>query len=850
MAKKLYLVIHGHFYQPPREDPWTGEISPEPSAAPEHDWNERVNQECYRPNASSRVLDCSGSIKKIVNNFEYISFNIGPTLLTWMEKNDPVTYKHIIDSDHISSVRYGGHGSAIAQVYHHVILPLQTEFMSEIQILWAISDFRHRYKRDPESIWLSEMAINQKTVDLLIRFNIRYIILSPTQALKIRKFNDHNAEWIDVSNNSIITTRPYRCFSYDESNNRCDDKFINIFFYDGVLSQAIAFEHLLKDADSFLNKILKTCESIPTDTGIINIATDGESYGHHEPFGDMCLSALIEKINSRSDIELTNYGHLLDVIEPKYEVILKPGKNGEGTAWSCAHSVDRWQDNCGCQTGGQTGWNQEWRRPIRDAFNLIYNTIETDIRPEMKQYIKNQEDAIRNYITVILNPGNKEIQTEFISKHIITSETLNDYSVITKVLSWLEMERYAMAMFTSCAWFFADISGIETVQNLKIAYYVLSFFPNDLKKSTLEQVLAVLKSAKSNILEWSDGRYIFKEWVMKNSRPAEKMIAHYLMRFFSGISGNNDYFRNHYHKTFISDFFNWHDSRIMVTHGNIENVNTRISIDYISITWQHTALSMDVFIKFQDKKESYQVYINKVLNIISNDYDYTKGKNEFLKIFSDAYFRLFDLDPDSQTNILWNLSASIEDDVSKNIDTIFELHDEFIYACLESGIPLRPILLEICKMKMNNKLDKLVLSVSDEPPEQYLPEFGRLLRYAYNGRFMLQTDKLKKLLEDKVLHFLKSDKDILPDENSMNNAMKIILFVERWRLKLFWSSTQDLLYGIIFDKLGGKIKDLTTNPDDIAYYQRITKLIDIAEHLNISTDHIAQSLKNYERMLK
>ncbi|HSG28252.1 MAG TPA: hypothetical protein VLA34_07210, partial [Candidatus Krumholzibacterium sp.] len=336
--EKRYVIIHGHFYQPPRENPWTGRIDRQDSAAPYHDWNERITRECYLPNARSRRLDGYGRVTTLVNNYEHISFNFGPTLLSWMQKEHPRLHEEIIDADRTSAERNGGHGNAIAQVYNHMIMPLANRRDQETQILWGVADFRARFGRDPEGIWLAETAINETTLEILINHGFRFIILSPFQADRIRPL-DKSSTWTDVSDGSIRCGRVYRCYGSRRRGKRNTARSIDIFFYDAPLSTDVSFNHLLSSGDLLAARLAAGFEKDGGD--LVTIATDGEIYGHHEPFGDMALAYLIDAAAEAKGLELTNFGAYLDEHEPSMEVQIKQGVDGEGTAWSCSHGVGR-----------------------------------------------------------------------------------------------------------------------------------------------------------------------------------------------------------------------------------------------------------------------------------------------------------------------------------------------------------------------------------------------------------------------------------------------------------------------------------------------------------------------------
>jgi alpha-amylase/alpha-mannosidase (GH57 family) len=334
-----YVCIHGHFYQPPRENAWLETVELQDSAYPYHDWNQRVTAECYAPNAVARILDEQGQIVQLVNNYAKISFNFGPTLLQWLENNEPEVYESILSADRVSMQKFAGHGSAIAQPYNHVILPLASRRDRRTQILWGIGDFERRFKRRPEGIWLPETAVDLETLELLAEEEIRFTILAPHQASRMRRAGARL--WQDVTGAKIDPTRPY-------SQQLASGKSIGLFFYDGPIARAVAFEGLLTRGDHFAERLIGAFSDQRSWPQLVHIATDGESYGHHHRFGDMALAYALNQIESKKLAQLTNNGEYLARHPPTQEVEII-----EKSFWSCFHGIDRWRSNCGCNTGGQ-----------------------------------------------------------------------------------------------------------------------------------------------------------------------------------------------------------------------------------------------------------------------------------------------------------------------------------------------------------------------------------------------------------------------------------------------------------------------------------------------------------------
>lgn len=519
-----YVIVHGHFYQPPRENPWTGEIEKQHSAYPFNDWNERIAAECYTPNTASRVLNEKNLINDIINNYEYFSFNFGATLLQWLEKHATNTYLSIIEADKRSRERFNGHGNALAQVYNHVIMPLANDDDKRTQIEWGIKDFAHRFGRQPEGIWLAETAIDQRTAEILMEYDLKFIILSPHQAEKIRAFNSQS--WIDVSSGLIDTRVPYRIYYKDEKGKTNTKKHLDVFFYNAGLSSAVGFEHLLRDSVRFADSIQAAFDHWSPQKQAVIIATDGESYGHHEKNADMCFSSFVAREIHHRDFDLTNFGHYLEINPPQFEVVLKPGPNGEGTAWSCAHGVGRWARDCGCSDGGMFGWNQKWRAPFRESLEYLRDQANAIYANHLKPLCKDLTKMRNDYIDVILDPSKKDI---FSKKHIKSTKKLKDSSLVFKLL---EAQHYCQLMFTSCAWFFADISRLEPVQNLKYAARAIEILKEFSKKDIESEFLAILERAHSNVSEVPTGRDVYEKYVKPSVCSPEMIIGNYALESF------------------------------------------------------------------------------------------------------------------------------------------------------------------------------------------------------------------------------------------------------------------------------------------------------------------------------
>ncbi|MCB0631799.1 MAG: DUF3536 domain-containing protein [Saprospiraceae bacterium] len=501
-----YVCVHGHFYQPPRENAWLEVVELQDSAAPFHDWNERINFECYAPNTAARLLDDQLRIINILNNYAYISYNFGPTLLSWMEKEDPETYSAIIAADQQSQAHFGGHGSALAQVHSHVIMPLANRRDKETQVIWGIKDFEYRFGRKPEGMWLAETAADTETLEVLAENDIKFTILAPRQGRSIRKIGSN--EWTELAPDSIDPRRPYRC-------NLPSGKHIDLFFYHGEVSQAVAFERLLDDGKAFARRLTGSFnfDEVPQ---LLHIATDGESYGHHHARGEMALASCLNEIMARADVELTNYGQYLELFPPEWEARI-----WEKSSWSCVHGVERWRSNCGCNSGGHFGWTQEWRNPLRKTLNWLRDKLVPIYEMEAGKLLKDPWSARNDYISVTFTRDPASIAS-FIKIH--AKEELKNGEK-SQLLRLMEMQRQAMLMFTSCGWFFDEISGLETNQILQYANRAI-YYANQVHGINFhDEFQERLAAAPSNVYE--NGAVSYQENVMPARVDLERVGMHF-----------------------------------------------------------------------------------------------------------------------------------------------------------------------------------------------------------------------------------------------------------------------------------------------------------------------------------
>jgi alpha-amylase/alpha-mannosidase (GH57 family) len=536
-----YICVHGHFYQPPRENPWLEAIEVQPSAYPFHDWNERITAECYGPNATARILDDAGYITRILSNYAWMSFNFGPTLLSWLEHHRADVYAAILQADRDSRERFSGHGSALAQAYNHSILPLCSRRDKRTQIRWGIRDFEHRFGRRPEGMWLPETAVDLETLELLADEGIVFTLLAPHQAAATRGPGD--ATWVDAQGARIDPRRAYVAGTGG-------GRSISLFFYDGPLSQAIAFERLLHSGEGFAARLRSGFDG-RREPQLVHVATDGETYGHHHRYGDMALAYALSQLDASGDVTLTNYGEFLARHRATHEVRIS-----ERTSWSCAHGIERWRSDCGCHSGGHPGWHQRWRKPLREALDWLGEQLDAAFESHGGLLLRDPWAARDAYIDVIIHRRPETIAallaTRGLGHAVDHGDAAPDDDCRTRALELLEMQRHRLLMFTSCGWFFDEVSGIETIQIIRYAARAIQLAER-LGIALQAEFLARLAAVPSNLPEHGDAASLYRKSV--HVLEVDAVVAHYA----------------------VSSLFTVHDERTEMFAHDIVQVNGKVA---------------------------------------------------------------------------------------------------------------------------------------------------------------------------------------------------------------------------------------------------------------------------------
>jgi len=792
MAQVKYLCIHGHFYQPPRENPWTEEIEPQPSARPYHDWNERINSECYKPNSIALVVENSGFIVDIVNNYEAISFNFGPTLMSWLERKDPETYQRIIEANHKSIEQHNGHGNAIAQAYNHMILPLASLRDKTTQVKWGIADFKKRFSLDPESIWLPETACNEETLEVLVEEGIKYIILEPHQAQSVRAFEADT--WHNVIDGSIDPRHPYRCFLKKDPR-----KFIDIFFYDGPISKAVGFENVLSNAQSLMDKINSAVDHHRKEPQLISISTDGETYGHHKAFADRVLAYITHVDAQAHGFQVVNYAEYLALFPPQYEVKLIEGDNGEGSSWSCEHGVKRWKEHCGCRGDGPAEWNQHWRSSLRHALDYLRDQLVFLYEEYGAKYFNNVWDARNQYIEVILDRSPENI-LGFIQKN--TGKNLEQADIII-CLKLLEMQRYAMLMYTSCAWFFTELSGIETVQVIEYAARAIELakelqaYHKKIDYRFEDEFLRILSDAKSNVPEYQDGKFIYENFAKANSISLEKVAAHYaIMSSFDNlgedfditnfrvqfISPRQESFGNHtlsIGRIIISSKTTWEEedfAYIVLQFGTFDfRCSLKPYADLLSSFGDPLALGKELF------EMLHKSHIVELLRRI----DYYLGEN---------YYSLQGLFQEERSKIITSLSKEVLDKIGHIYEAAYEENKKINELYSSQKIPIPNEMKFISEFALNKKFQTEVFKLSQiDFSTKKIKSLVELLELAKLSNISLNTSEVESFLSSELTNRIKSIVEE-PDHKMVLESLNILKIASKLHIELNIEEAQVTLF--------------------------------------------------------
>ncbi len=805
-----YICIHGHFYQPPRENPWLESIELQDSAYPYHDWNERITAECYGPNGTSRILDGSGRIIKIINNYSRINFNFGPTLLSWMEDHAPQVYRSIFEADLQSQKRFSGHGSAIAQVYNHIIMPLANSRDKFTQVFWGLKDFEFRFGRKPEGMWLAETAVDLETLEIMADMGIKYTILAPHQAKRVREFGTN--DWSITAEATIDPTRAYQ-------QNLPSGKSIAIFFYDGPISRSLAFERLLEKGENLVNRLMGGFSQNRHWAQLINIATDGETYGHHHRYGDMALAYALNHIETNNLAHLTNYGEFLEKFPPTFEVEIV-----ERTSWSCAHGVERWRSNCGCNSGGRPGWNQAWRTPLRDAFDWLRDAIAPLYEQKASQLLRDPWMSRNDYVELLFDRSNEEVD-DFLARNAV--RPLNDEEKVT-VLKLLEMQRQAMLMYTSCGWFFDDISGIESVQVIEYAARAIQLAEQLFGQSFETGFLERLEQAKSNSPDFLNGRKIYEKMVEPAAMDLKKVGAHYAISslFENGLEQPNTYcYSIEYedYKTYMAGKARMVAGWIRVT-SEVTKESERLSFAILHLGDHNINGGVCAF----QGPEAYGEMLDEMTQSFKKA-DFTETIRSMDRHFGNSTYSLKSLFRDEQRKIVSSILESTLGDAETVLRQIYENNAPLMRFLADLSAPLPKALQAAAEFTLNANLRRAL-----ESEEMDFERITALLSEAKDARASLDAPGLAYALQRNFARVIEQiwadpeDNELFSILVEMVNLVKSLPFdVDLWNVQNSFYEFSQRLYP--------KMKQEADSGDDSAIAW-VKSFLSVGEKLRVKVD--------------
>jgi alpha-amylase/alpha-mannosidase (GH57 family) len=815
------ICVHGHFYQPPRENPWLEAVEEQEGAAPYHDWNDRITAECYAPNSAARIVDHQDQIIRIINNYARMSFNFGPTLLSWLEQNAPRVHHAIVQADLRSQNRFSGHGSAMAQVYNHLIMPLASRRDKITQIRWGIADFRHRFGRFPEGMWLPETAVDTESLDLLAHHGIRFVLLAPHQCARIRLLPKSGAPtklpesgWTDTPDASVDTTRPYLV-------RLKEGRSLAVFFYDGGRSRAIAFEGLLNSGEGFAQRLMGGFKADGTEAQLVHVATDGESYGHHHHYGEMALAWLLhwaqeQSRNGGNGVRPTNYGEFLEQNPPRYEAQIV-----ENTSWSCAHGIERWRSDCGC-SGGKPGWNQKWRTPLRETLDWLRDRLAPLVAEGERKFFANPDGARNGYIGVVLDRS-RESRDRFLADHAMRA--LSDEERV-RAFMLMELERHAMLMYTSCGWFFDDISGIETVQIIAYASRALQLAADlfgERAAGLEKQFIGKLAAAKSNLSEQQDGASIYRRMVQPMQVTLEQVAAHYaISSIFTSYPDEADLFcytvRRLAHETVSSGRVRMVAGQALICSKTTELAET---VAFAVLHFGDQNITAVVKRWNPDGADAYQAFLEEATAAV-NRADFPAVVRCFDRYFGGQAYSIQSLFRDEQKRILDILLRGTTAEVETSLSAIYEKQASLLHFLSQSGLPRPAAMTLAATFAINAGLRR---ALESEPIDAV--QAHSWLNLAQADQVALDKAQLSYLADQRMKRAMVELHAHPDDAHLLDDALLIARTLRELPLDLNLWQAQNLWYDVF-----------RQFPEKAPAEEALEKWKDLGRQMNIAVDEI------------
>ncbi|MEG4445546.1 DUF3536 domain-containing protein [Microcoleus sp. AT9_B5] len=832
-ATGVCVTVHGHFYQPPRENPYLDAIERQASASPAHDWNERIDIECYRPNAFARILNDRGEVAGIVNNYEYMSFNIGPTLMSWLERYDSEVYERILEADRQSCQRLNGHGNAIAQVYNHIIMPLANERDKYTQIRWGIADFRSRFDRDPEGMWLAETAVDYATLEVLVAEGIRFIVLAPSQAERCRLLIGQNqegepaenSEWHEVGGGQIDPTRPYRCYLKPEMRLMADHQlsplsthhfgrrhfqnsaatpantpYIDIFFYDGPISRDMGFNDVLSSSHHLVGRLGQAVRGDHRPAQLICVATDGETFGHHKHSTEKCLAYAFTEEFPRRGWTVTNFAHYLSQNPSAWEVELKPV-----TAWSCSHGVDRWQDDCGCGGGGE--WNQKWRRPLRDTLNWLRDRLIPIYEEAGRKLLCDPWKARDEYIEVIRDRSPANVDS-FLERHQVRPLDAGEQ---VDALRLLEMQRHTLLMFTSCGWFFEEISRPEGVQILRYAARALELAGEvtgvQLEKDFVDRLALV----PSNVDYFKTGAEVYRKLVVTAQISLRQVAAHYAISSLFAKYPREQ--RVYCYQAQQQDFQIQRMGSMTLAVGQLQLTSeiTRETEVYVFAAFHLGGWDFHCCIQPFGSRRSYTMLKERLFGVLQ-EASAAHAILEMVRLFGDQSFSLRDLFAEERHRIVQLLSQENLTRLDQLYTQVYRENYGVMMAFHRDELPV-PVELQVAaEVALGHRCltAAKALEVETEDVEPLLAEIEAIATESGHLRCRLNVPEVKEILEKMVWRSLDAllqagsgaeDRSPVKLEADIRTIERLIAVGDRLSLGLCLDKSQELYFDSLYSQI-------------------------------------------------
>ncbi|NQE33952.1 DUF3536 domain-containing protein [Microcoleus asticus] len=832
-ATGVCVTVHGHFYQPPRENPYLDAIERQASASPAHDWNERIDNECYRPNAFARIINDRGEVTGIVNNYEYMSFNIGPTLMSWLERYDTEVYQRILEADRKSCQRLNGHGNAIAQVYNHIIMPLANERDKYTQIRWGIADFRSRFDRDPEGMWLAETAVDYATLEVLVAEGIRFIVLAPSQAERCRPLigqnhegePGHNSEWHEVGGGQIDPTRPYRCYLKPEMRLMADHQlsplsthyfgrqhsqnspaptantpYIDIFFYDGPISRDMGFNDVLSSSHHLVGRLGQAVRGDHRPAQLICVATDGETFGHHKNGTEKCLAYAFTEEFPRRNWTVTNFAHYLSQNPSAWEVELKPV-----TAWSCSHGVDRWQDDCGCGGGGE--WNQKWRRPLRDTLNWLRDRLIPIYEEAGRKLLCDPWKARDEYIYVIRDRSPSNVDS-FLERHQVRPLDAGEQ---VDALRLLEMQRHALFMFTSCGWFFEEISRPEGVQILRYAARALELAGEVTGVQLEKDFVAQLALVPSNVDYFKTGAEVYRKLVVTAQISLRQVAAHYAISSLFAKYPREQ--RVYCYQALQEDFQIQRMGSMTLAVGQLQLTSeiTRETEVYVFAALHLGGWDFHCCIQPFGSRRSYTMLKERLFGVLQ-EASAAHAILEMVRLFGDQSFSLRDLFAEERHRIVQLLSQENLTRLDQLYTQVYRENYGVMMAFHRDELPV-PVELQVAaEVALGHRCltAAKALEVETEDVEPLLAEIEAIATESGHLRCRLNVPEVKQILEKLVWRSLDAllqagsgmeDRSPVKLEADIRTIERLIAVGDRLSLGLCLDRSQELYFNSLYSQI-------------------------------------------------